>query len=388
VAPEVTDLRVSRRVVSGGDTIVVRVDAMDDTGIARGVAALRVGGTWRFVELVVPSGGPTTASLLGAVQVSSGAAVDTVQYWVVDKNGNVGFGTNKSLRPDVRTVTETATPWGTDPVISIAGPRNNGWYVGPVTVTVVSGSSTVYHVIVDGEVVESIGVGESVTVSGTGLYTILVVADDDPSKVTEVTIMIDASAPVGVFHTPNRAAGQEARTYVSGAVVPIDLRCHDAISGVATCKANDGDGLLNTATVGTFTLTGQVVDRAGNVTNVAVEYHVVSRYRFDGFFTPVVDDRITVEAGKTVPFKFRVYQGDTEITDTKIVKSATWQPVTCSGEPLGAAFDAESQPRLRYTDGQMVFNAVTVSTWQSGDCYLFRITLPDGASKTAIATVA
>jgi DNA/RNA endonuclease G (NUC1) len=103
-----------------------------------------------------------------------------------------------------------------------------------------------------------------------------------------------------------------------------------------------------------------------------------------GFYQPVDMGGVwnTVKSGATVPLKFEVFAGSTELTDTSVVV----QPLTatqslCSGGPTDdIEILATGGTALRYdtTDGQFIYNWQTPK--KAGFCYVVTITLTDGSS--------
>jgi hypothetical protein len=97
---------------------------------------------------------------------------------------------------------------------------------------------------------------------------------------------------------------------------------------------------------------------------------------------PVVN---TVRNGSTVPIKFEVFDGSTELTSTSIVN----QPLTasetlCTGGPVDAIeLVATGATSLTYdaTGGQFIYNWKTPK--KPGYCYVVTVTLTDGTSKSA-----
>ena len=107
-----------------------------------------------------------------------------------------------------------------------------------------------------------------------------------------------------------------------------------------------------------------------------------------GFYQPVDMDGVvnTVKGGSTVPFKFEVFNGNVELTDTAIVTMSV-EEITCD---FGAFTDdivetvAIGGTGLRYdaTAGQFVFNWKTPK--KAGACYAVTATITDGPSVTAL----
>lgn len=114
-----------------------------------------------------------------------------------------------------------------------------------------------------------------------------------------------------------------------------------------------------------------------------------------GFYEPVdmrsAGHPITVnrvKSGATVPFKFEVFAGATELTSVAVVASIVGTNVTCTP---GAEQDVERIPltmhgssRLRYDrgDGHFIFKWQTPSH-STGKCYRIDMTTQDGSSLSA-----
>ncbi len=94
----------------------------------------------------------------------------------------------------------------------------------------------------------------------------------------------------------------------------------------------------------------------------------------------------TVKGGSTVPIKFELFKGATELTDTaSINQPLRATKVACES---GATVDeielvAAGATALRYdaTGGQFVYNWKTPTG--TGTCYKVTITANDGSSQTA-----
>jgi hypothetical protein len=108
-------------------------------------------------------------------------------------------------------------------------------------------------------------------------------------------------------------------------------------------------------------------------------------YSFEGFLGPVDNGVLnTVKGGATVPLQFRIFHGDTEITDPAVVQRPfTVTPVTCADADTPAEeveFTTSGKTELRYTDGKFQQNWKTPRT---KGCYQVTISTTDGATLTA-----
>ena len=197
--------------------------------------------------------------------------------------------------------------------------------------------------------------------------------------INSAAFKIDLSDPTNVAFVGGPAAGS---SHYFGSV-PNAPTCtaEDAVSGFASCQVSG----YSTA-VGTHTMTATAKDNAGR-TATATRTYTVLPWDMKGFYQPVDMNGVynTVKGGSTVPLKFELFAGTTELTDTANVKSLAASKVTCDS---GATVDeiemlASGSTALRYdsTGGQYIYNWKTPSG--AGTCYKVTVTANDGSSKTA-----
>jgi hypothetical protein len=94
----------------------------------------------------------------------------------------------------------------------------------------------------------------------------------------------------------------------------------------------------------------------------------------------------TVKNGSTVPLKFELFAGATELTSTADVKSLTATQITCdTSNPIDdIEVTATGGTSLRYdaSGGQFIYN------WQTpkkpGTCYRVTMTTQDGSTLVAL----
>lgn len=169
-----------------------------------------------------------------------------------------------------------------------------------------------------------------------------------------------------------------------------------SVPAVPGCTATDTlsglDGTCVVAgystTVGDHTVTATAVDRAGNTTVRSTSYTVLP-WTTGGYYKPVDLGGTwnTVKNGSTVPLKFEVFAGGTELTSTTAI-AATFavKGVTC---PNGSATLDEVEltttggTTFRYdtTAGQFVQNWQTPK--KAGACYEVTTSLADGSRISA-----
>jgi hypothetical protein len=319
----------------------------------------------------------------GAEQVAAGATktvsvpldgsgAGTVDYWAVDKAGNVETTSAVALKWDniAPTVTHALSPppnandWNKSnvTVTFIAKDDDSGSGVADVTAPVTVSTETAGRVV-DGSATDTAGndgtdsvtvkldkTGPTITgaiVSGTvgnngwyvGPVTVRFTCSDALSGVAtcpDNAILTDngANAATG---TATDKAGNSATATVSGINIDKELPTITDVNvaggfytlgavPVAACTASDSfSGLAGTCTVsvtggtangvGTFAYTATATDKAGNKVTSTGSYKVI--YRFNGFLQPINDTAhqtgtsISVfKAGSTVPVKFQLRKAD------------------------------------------------------------------------------
>jgi hypothetical protein len=155
----------------------------------------------------------------------------------------------------------------------------------------------------------------------------------------------------------------------------------DALSSVKTCDVTG-----HSSAIGTHTLTATATDRAGNVEIATLSYTVKS-WTTNGYFQPVDMNNVlnTVKNGSTVPLKFEIFAGPTELTTTAIVKGFSATMVACNAAAGTDEVEITSTGGtvLRYdtTAGQFIQNWQTPKT--PGACYRTTITTQDNSQISA-----
>jgi hypothetical protein len=167
------------------------------------------------------------------------------------------------------------------------------------------------------------------------------------------------------------------------------------VPAAPSCTASDGlsglDGSCSVSgygtTVGPHTVTATATDKAGNVATQSHTYTVLA-WTLSGFFQPVdMGSSVwnTVKGGSTVPLKFRIFAGSTELTDTSIVNVLKATAVSCTSGSEDAIEELVSTggTSLRYdtTGGQFIYNWQTPK--QPGKCYRVTVGTADGSSLVA-----
>jgi len=185
-----------------------------------------------------------------------------------------------------------AEPDRVDPTIDfgVVSPDHGDWYHTAPDVTVYGQDATGIRVIAwelvhpDGQT--EIGSSEGVSsiflpasYFGEGVSTLRVTAVDLAGNEAEreFVLRVDGTAPTVTITAPGNAPALRAAVdeFPQGSTVPFTFDCADAVSGVASCESSVG-ATLPTGSLGTFTATVTVVDRAGHRTVEELEYTVVA----------------------------------------------------------------------------------------------------------------
>ncbi|MFL6002516.1 MAG: PxKF domain-containing protein, partial [Nocardioides sp.] len=179
-----------------------------------------------------------------------------------------------------------------------------------------------------------------------------------------------------------------------------------SVPAAPTCGANDatpGSGLADAdgaatgqqdcvvkgygTSVGPHTVTATATDNAGNTTTVSRTY-TVGAWTTKGFYSPVDMGGVynTVKGGSTVPLKFELFAGATELTDVAAVDTFTTSKITCGTDVVTDTVEITSTggTSLRYdaTGGQFIQNWKTPAT--VGACYKTTMTAADGSKISAL----
>jgi hypothetical protein len=321
----------------------------------------------------------------------------TVSYSCTDGGSGVDAAAS-SLGDDVLSISGTATGTCVDmagnsanasytaqidkvkPVItgSVSPATNaNGWNNTDVAVSFSctdSGGSGIDVNTVAGATLTGEDAGQSVANTGTCTDK----AGNTADSVTVSGINIDKTAPsVALVGGPVNGG-----VYYFG-FVPAGPTCSatDALSGLdGTCSVSGyGTGL------GSHTVSASATDKAGNSGGTSATYTVLA-WTLNGFYQPVDMDKLnTVKGGSTVPFKFEVFAGGTELTDISYIASLQASNVVCATGAVEDAIETVSTggTSLRYdwTSGQFIFNWQTPK--KAGNCYKVTMTTLDGSSLSA-----
>lgn len=301
----------------------------------------------------------TTLTAEGADQQATGTCTDNAGNVVTDTTSGVDIDTTAPV------ISHTVNPSGPD--------GDNGWYTSDVAIDwtvedALSGAGS------------ATGCADTkLTADTTGVTLTCDAADLAGNTATQTTTLVqrDATAPEVTWDNGGPSNGG---AYYFG-TVPAAPGCSatDATSGLAGPCAVTGYG----TGVGTHTLSASAVDNAGNRTTQTRTYTVLA-WTLRGFYQPVDMNGTynVVKNGSTVPFKFEVFAGSTELTSTAAVQSFSATRIACPGttaveDPIEFVTTGATSLRYDATAGQFVQNWKTPTA--AGTCYRVVMTTQDGS---------
>lgn len=383
--------------------VCTATDGADNTGAASGSANTAtvnidtaapavtpdnlVDGTWRNASLsqaftasdetsglATPTDGDPGFTVTASAESADSSTPTVATYTVYDVAGN-------STVASVSAMIDLHGPTITDNGPTEAPDGDNGWYVSPVTENFAA--SDALSGLAD---CSSTFTKDSGTTEGSAVQVASGSCSDNagntsPSIDSTDSYKIDLSDPYDITWTGGPSDGG---SYYFGSV-PAAPTCDatDDVSGLASCNVTG-----YSSAVGAHTLTATATDNAGNTATETRTYTVLS-WTFSGFYQPVDMGGVinTIKGGSTVPIKFELFVGQTELTDTAdVVTPLKYQTINCDSSEIQDSVETVSTgaTSLRYdtTGGQFIYNWQTPKT--SGKCYSVTISALDGSSRTAL----
>lgn len=361
---------------SGGSAGPATVSLMKD-GTAPTVSYADAAGTlgnndWYVSDVVArftatdATSGPTSASLTVTSRgEGSAVAVQSPEFADVAGNTTAAGAVSHSFKIDK-----------TAPEVSYTGaapaPNSNGWYKNDVEATFTA-TDTVSGPLEATKKVTSSGEGEAVEVASPAFEDFA--GNVRKAGVATASFKIDKTAPTVNF------SSLLADSYYGSTPAAPSCVASDSLSGLAgSCTVSGHE-----TTVGTHTLTATASDNAGNTTTITDDYEVKA-WTLKGFYQPIDMNGVlnTVKGGSTVPAKFEVFAGATELTDPSLM-SFSMAKISCS--PIVPTDEIETtatgNTSLRYdaTAGQFIYNWKTPTG--AGTCYRLTMKSDDGSTISA-----
>lgn len=323
---------------------------------------------WRNTDVTVKFNGSDALSEIDTcdpnVTVSSEGATLSASGGCTDNAGNKGTA-NATFKIDKTAPTISGSP--TTAAV-------NGWYNSNVSIAWTCNDAL--------SGVVSCPANSVISSEGSNLSASESVFDKAGNSATGTAagINLDKTAPTSVAFVGGLANG--GSYYFSYVPAPPSCTASDAVSGVKSCVVSG----YSTA-VGPHTLTATATDNAGNVQTATLSY-AVNSWTVGGFYQPVDMNNVlnTVKNGSTVPLKFEIFAGSTELTTTSSVKGFSATMIACNAAAGTDEIEITSTGAtvLRYdaTAGQFIQNWQTPKT--PGACYRTTITTQDDSKISAI----
>jgi hypothetical protein len=309
----------------------------------------------------------------------------TVTFRSEDHNGNVETDQEITVNIDQTkpTITGSATP----------AANSDGWNNADVTVAFECNDAT------SGIPSDGCEGGTTLTTETTTTGTTVTgTATDNAGNTATVNvgpIKIDKTKPTNIQFTGGQIT--DGSTYYFGFVPspPTGCTAEDTLSGLDHCSVDSTNG--GTA-IGSRSYVANAVDNADNSDSKTLSYTVnkwtLTDYNNPVTMSPGAPTEIvwnTLRGGQTVPLKFEIFAGATEITSTTLNNSPVGtfktQKVNCAmdatptEDPVDLTTTGGTTFRYDSTSGQFVQNWQTAKA--PNTCYTATFTAQDGSSLTA-----
>jgi len=217
---------------------------------------------------------------------------------------------------------------------------------------------------------------------GVGTHTVTCTATDASGNVgsTSFQVTVTDTTPPAITWV---GGPEDGASYVFGSV-PAAGTCtaYDLVEGSVPCAVTG-----YATTVGTHTLTATAEDSRHNKAEETRSY-TVEAWTLHGFFKPVDMNGVwnSVKGGSTVPLKFEVFAGGTELIDVDAIGARFQvQEVTCGTDIVVDDIEMTSTGKtsLRYdtADGQFIQNWQTPK--KANACFTVMLTTADGSGIVA-----
>jgi large repetitive protein len=206
-------------------------------------------------------------------------------------------------------------------------------------------------------------------------------AENEATGSFTVTVR-DTTAPT--LQLPSNIA--QKATGPGGAAITYTATASDLVDNAPTVTCTPASG--SEFKLGTTTVSCSATDASGN-TSPAGTFKVTVTLTIQGFYQPVDNNGVynLIKAGSTVPLKFEVFAGSTELTDISIRDTVTLKKVSCPNSPSVDEVEeyiTTGQTTFRYdtTSGQFIDNMKSPTT--KGTCHQVTMTFDDGSPLVAL----
>ncbi|MGI8999580.1 MAG: HYR domain-containing protein, partial [Candidatus Limnocylindria bacterium] len=338
----------------------------------------------KIVEATGPSGAPVTYSGESASDLVDGISTPSC---VPASGSTFALGANTVTCTKTDNAGNTGSDTMTVTVVDYTAPTITVPTDMTVEATSGSGATVTYSAsasdLVDGSMTPTCTPASGGTFA-LGTTTVTCEATDNAGNTVSKTFTItvqDTTAPAITVPANMTVQG----TGINGAVVTYSASATDVVDGAVTPVCSPASG--STFAYGTTTVNCTATDVAGNTSSKSFTIRVT--YRMSGFYQPVdMNGTLNlVKAGSTVPLKFEIFAGSTELTTTSSIQSFKVSTTNCSTLGVTGIDDIEiystGGTTLRYdtTGGQFIQN------WQTpkavGVCYTVTMTAVDGSTIVA-----
>jgi hypothetical protein len=350
--------------------ITVKLDKTAPTGVVLAVSGTAGANGWYISDVTVTTNGTESISTPLTCSLPQQLNAETAGASVTGSCTNAA-GLSTDATPVIVKIDKT--PPSAALLVTAGTLGLNGWYTSNVTISTQGSDGVSAPVTCTADQVQG---ADTTGVAFNGSCTN---AAGLSASATPLTVKVDKTPPTITLNSDIADGG----SYYFG-FVPASGSCSatDATSGppAPVCALTGYE-----STVGPHTLTAKASDLAGNVATRTRSYAVLA-WTLRGFYQPIEMNGVwnSVKGGATVPLKFEVFAGPTELTDTSIV-SLSAARVTCTaddGDPIELLSTGGTSLRYDLVAGQFIFN------WQTprapGQCYRVTLTTQDSSSISAL----
>ena len=374
-SPAFTDGAGNTTAAGNQTSPVLKIDSQAPNAPTASLSPAPNGAGWNNTDVVVEFAaagdiGPSGVGFCTAdATVTAQAEDQPVSGTCTDVAGNVSATTT------VKVSLDRTGPAISDTIVATGTQGSNGWYISDVEATFTA-TDTLSGLDVNTKQATSTGEGAAVAV-GSPAFTDIA-GNTTAAGAVSATYKIDKTAP----STPTFIGGPATSYYFGSDPAAPTCTATDETSGVASCVVTGGG-----TAVGAHTYTATATDNAGRISTATHTYTVLA-WTAKGYYAPVDMAGVwnTVKGGSTVPLKYEVFTGVTELTSTSTVKSFVAKTVACPGasapiDEIETVLTGGTALRYDATGGQFIQN------WQTpkkpGTCAQAITTMQDGSTIAA-----